>query len=207
MKESDKIKALGKIENYKHEVERVHEVLDELPSWEPAAGLKKECREVLKRMDGLRTRFDRKLVITIIGPGGAGNANFNSKFLHMTMVELARRRLLAEARAVLNVDIDELVISRSGRSIFDATVDSPQGYHRIGGQWAYALPPYAESFPRHADHRYARKDGKPRVKVWLYADGYPVFHVESFTIGNPTGVGSGFKYRPLPRPPVDGEVS
>ena len=74
MKESDKIKALGKIENYKHEVEQINEALNDLPAWGPAAGLKKECREVLKRMSGLRTRFDRKLVIAIIGPGGAGKS-------------------------------------------------------------------------------------------------------------------------------------
>ena len=74
MKESDKIKALGLIEGYTHEVERIHAHLEDLLLWEPAAGLKKECQEVLLRMDGLKTRFDRKLVVTIIGPGGAGKS-------------------------------------------------------------------------------------------------------------------------------------
>jgi len=74
MEEPEKIKALGKIESYKHEVEQIHAFLEELPAWDPAAGLKKECLEVLKRMDGLRVRFDRKMVVTIIGPGGAGKS-------------------------------------------------------------------------------------------------------------------------------------
>ena len=76
MQEYEKIKALGMIEGYKHEVEGIHALLDDLPLWEPAAGLKKECREVLKRMEELRTRFDRKLVFTIIGPGGSGKSTF-----------------------------------------------------------------------------------------------------------------------------------
>lgn len=97
------------------------------------------------------------------GPGGAGNTNFNSKFLHMTMVELGRRRLLAEARAVLNVDIDELVYSHSGTSIFDATAASEQGYVRIDGRWAFAEVPADGALVRHADHQFIRSDGKPKV--------------------------------------------
>ena len=97
------------------------------------------------------------------GPGGAGNTNFNSKFLHMTMVELGRQRLLMDARAVLNVDIDECVYSRSGKSVFDATVDSPEGYLRFDGEWVYAKEPFPAGFPRHADHGYTRKDGRPKV--------------------------------------------
>ncbi|MEN8244746.1 MAG: GTPase [Thermodesulfobacteriota bacterium] len=74
MKESEKIKALGKIEGYKHAVEGIHAHLEDISLWEPAAELKKECQEVRQRMEGLRAGFDRKLVITIIGPGGAGKS-------------------------------------------------------------------------------------------------------------------------------------
>lgn len=96
------------------------------------------------------------------GPGGPGNTNFNSKFLHMTMVELGRRRLLGQARAVLNVDIDELVYSTEGQSIFDATVASEQGYVRMNGQWAYAKAPAEGQMLRHADHTHIRSDGRPK---------------------------------------------
>jgi hypothetical protein len=96
------------------------------------------------------------------GPGGTSNTYFNSKFLHMTMVELGRRRLMSQARAVLNVDIDELAYSRTGESIFDATVNSPQGYVRMDGRWAFANPAPEGSFPRHADHMFVRSDGRPK---------------------------------------------
>jgi hypothetical protein len=96
------------------------------------------------------------------GPGGAGNTNFNSKFLHMTMVELGRRRLLGRARAVLNVDIDELVYSRSGQTIFDATVASEKGYVRMDGEWVYTDAPGGQGVD-HADHRFIRPRGGPKV--------------------------------------------
>ena len=95
------------------------------------------------------------------GPGGAGNTNFNSKFLHMTMVELGRRRLLNQARAVLNVDIDELVYTRGSANIFDATVASEKGYIRMDGDWVYAPP--KDGLMRHADHRYLNSAGGPKV--------------------------------------------
>lgn len=97
------------------------------------------------------------------GPGGGGKTNFTSKFLHMTMVELGRRQLLSKARAVLNVDIDELVYSTQGRSIFDATVQSENGYVRFNGQWVYADLPPGGQLIRHADHKFVRSDGLPKV--------------------------------------------
>ncbi|MEL6678126.1 MAG: glycosyltransferase family 2 protein [Pseudomonadota bacterium] len=97
------------------------------------------------------------------GPGGSGIVNFSSKFLHMTMVELGRRRFLDHARAVINVDIDELIHSRSGRSIFDATAESPEGYLRFNGKWVYAKPPFPDGFPRHADHTHIQVKRNPTV--------------------------------------------
>ena len=93
----------------------------------------------------------------------------------MTMVELGRRRLLGDARAVLNVDIDELVYSRSGQSIFEATVASEQGYTRVNGQWAYAdLPPDGQ-LVRHNDHYAIRSDGRPKVnRKWCVAPKGPL---------------------------------
>tara|TARA_R110002020_G_scaffold177331_2_gene370102 strand:+ start:2553 stop:3719 length:1167 start_codon:yes stop_codon:yes gene_type:complete len=94
------------------------------------------------------------------GPSGEQQTNYNSKFLHMTMVEYGRRTLLTEARAVLNVDIDELVYSKTGESIFDATVKSEKGYVRMKGQWVYTPRPEQGQghAVRHADHCFIRTD-------------------------------------------------
>lgn len=109
------------------------------------------------------------------GPGGSKNTNFNSKFLHMTMVELGRRRLLGDARAVLNVDIDELVYSKSGQSIFDATAASELGYTRVNGEWAYADLPADGQLVRHNDHYAIRSDRRPKVsRKWCVAPTGPL---------------------------------
>ena len=112
MKESDKIKALGDIETYKHEVVRTYDLLDDLPAWEPAAGLKKECSEVLKRMDGLRTRFDRKLVIAIIGPGGGGKSTLMNALAGKDNLSATGSRRPTTEKAVLlcrkTTDADQL---------------------------------------------------------------------------------------------------
>ncbi|MCG6912220.1 MAG: 50S ribosome-binding GTPase [Deltaproteobacteria bacterium] len=74
MHTAEKIKALGLIEAYKREIDDLCAQLTDLPQWTPAAALKRECREVLQRMGSLKERFDRKPVVTIIGPGGAGKS-------------------------------------------------------------------------------------------------------------------------------------
>lgn len=97
-----------------------------------------------------------------------------SKYLHMTMVHVLRQRLIGQARAALAVDIDELIYSASGHSVFDATVAAPEGYLRFAGTWVYA-----DGGSRHADHRFVlerdvrvpRKycvvpDGPQRDRVW-----------------------------------------
>ncbi|MEL6583120.1 MAG: hypothetical protein AAFQ36_04750 [Pseudomonadota bacterium] len=58
-----------------------------------------------------------------------------SKFLQISLFNLARLRFLRQARAVLNADIDELVAPVKGSTVFDRTVRSVMGYRRFGGRW------------------------------------------------------------------------
>ncbi len=74
-----RIKTLGKLESYKVEIENVLAMLQGVSFWHPAAALRKECEEVLHLIDILEEQFDRKLVATIIGPGGSGKSTlFNA---------------------------------------------------------------------------------------------------------------------------------
>ena len=68
------IKALGRIEGFKNDVHVLHQAIDRAPLWQPAAGLKKQCSEVLRMMGDLEERFERKLIVTIIGPCGSGKS-------------------------------------------------------------------------------------------------------------------------------------
>lgn len=154
-------------------------------------------KETLAKVQGLKAAAIVRAWFPF-GPGGAGKTNFSSKFLHMTMVELGRRRLLKNARAVLNVDIDELVYARNGQTIFDATVASEQGYIRIDGQWAYADKPAEGHLIRHQDHQYIRSDGRPKVnRKWCVAprgpqEGMPWLTHRIISRRDPTNPNFGF---------------
>lgn len=71
---SNSIKALGKIEGFKHDVRLLRSTIDQAPLWRPSTTLSKQCDEVLRMISGLEARFDRKLVVTIVGPCGSGKS-------------------------------------------------------------------------------------------------------------------------------------
>jgi len=68
------------------------------------------------------------------GPSGAGS-QWDSNFCQLAAWEHARWRFLQSARSVLNSDIDELVIASNGRSVFELTEESDEGYLRFPGRW------------------------------------------------------------------------
>lgn len=70
----EKIKVLGKIAACKDEVQGLTTLLEETSLWRPGSSLKKECREILDLMDDHERRFERKLMVAIIGPGGSGKS-------------------------------------------------------------------------------------------------------------------------------------
>ena len=95
-------------------------------------------------------------------PFGPVGGAFKALFLQMTLGEMVRTRFFAKARAVLNADIDELFYSRSGQSVFDATVQSPMGYLRADARWVYA-PQIAGDVPRFRDHSAVSATGVPKA--------------------------------------------
>ena len=97
------------------------------------------------------------------GPTAENNAAYSGLFLQRSLAEIGRLRFWPQARAVLNADIDELFHSRAGRSIFDATVASPDGYLRGEARWVYAKEPGPEGFVRHADHGFITPDRRPKA--------------------------------------------
>jgi hypothetical protein len=72
------------------------------------------------------------------GPQGLDARRFwwDSDFCQHGALEHARWCFLAAARSVLNTDIDELVVSRDGRSAYDAAERAPFGVIRYRGAWA-----------------------------------------------------------------------
>ena len=68
------LKALGKIESFKNDLNMLGSTLTDLSLWLPATALTKQCDEAIRMIDGIADRFERKLVVTIVGPCGAGKS-------------------------------------------------------------------------------------------------------------------------------------
>ena len=73
-KQISSVKALGQVESIKDEIERIELALESVPLWRPASALKKQCGEVSRMIDDLRERFEKKLVVTLVGPSGSGKS-------------------------------------------------------------------------------------------------------------------------------------
>jgi GTPase SAR1 family protein len=68
------LQAFGQIEGYKNDLNLLGSTLDGLTLWVPATALKKQCDEAIRMINAIAERFDRKLVVTIVGPCGAGKS-------------------------------------------------------------------------------------------------------------------------------------
>ena len=73
-RQSAALKALGKIEGFKNDLNMLRSTLADLSLWLPATPLTKQCDEAIRMIDGIAERFERKLVVTIVGPCGAGKS-------------------------------------------------------------------------------------------------------------------------------------
>jgi hypothetical protein len=98
------------------------------------------------------------------GPGGLSRTvGWDSDFCQAGAFQDARFRFLARARAVLNCDVDELVISGTGRSVFEAAARSATGCVAFEGRWvsgATRSPGRTDAAAvRHGDYRYLEPDG------------------------------------------------
>jgi energy-coupling factor transporter ATP-binding protein EcfA2 len=68
------LKALAKIEGFKNDLNMLGSTLGNLSLWHPATPHKKQCDLAIQMIDNIAERFERKLVVTIVGPCGAGKS-------------------------------------------------------------------------------------------------------------------------------------
>lgn len=78
----------------------------------------------------------------------------SARFLQSAVANYVRDAWLREARAVLSCDVDELVISQSGKSVFDAARQARLGIVTFPGYWRFCDP--SLDHPCHGDHVYQR---------------------------------------------------
>jgi hypothetical protein len=98
------------------------------------------------------------------GPSGfTKDTWWDSDFCQAGAFQDARFRFLATASSVLNCDIDELVVSPVGASIFEATEARASGFTTYGGRWiASATEPLRaiqdpDQRARHGDFRFLER--------------------------------------------------
>jgi GTPase SAR1 family protein len=97
------IKALGKIEGFKHDVRMLCNAIDRAPMWQPGASLRKQCDEVLRMIDNLEARFERKLIVTVIGPCGSGKSTLLNALAQVdNLSETGHRRPTTQSIVVLS---------------------------------------------------------------------------------------------------------
>jgi tetratricopeptide (TPR) repeat protein len=84
----------------------------------------------------------------------------DSLYCQAGMLEHARRRFLSHASSVLNTDIDELVLTDRGASVFELVEGSATGLLTFGGVWVENQPARPERYParppRHRDFAWVR---------------------------------------------------
>jgi hypothetical protein len=108
----------------------------------------------LRSIDGLQ----RSVVVEWpfkYGPQGINSwDHWDSDFCQLGAWEHARWRFLQDAQSVMNSDIDELVLSQTGRSVFEAAESSRSGLVRYRGRWIIGIDNGADdtvAAPRHTD--------------------------------------------------------
>jgi hypothetical protein len=102
-----------------------------------------------------------------LGPDGGAHWMWDSDYGQYGMLEHARHRFLPTAAAVLSADIDELVLTRDGASVFGLARKSATGHIRFAGPWiesasAEAPDPAAR---RHWHYCHIR-DGPDALPKW-----------------------------------------
>ena len=68
------LKAMGRIEGFKNDLHRLNSELSDVPLWLPGRRLGIQCSHSIGMIEGIAERFDRKLVVTLVGPSGSGKS-------------------------------------------------------------------------------------------------------------------------------------
>ena len=121
-------------------------------------------RELLAGLPGLAA-FSVIEVPFLYGNIPARRHRHRAKFLQTSLINIARHRFLHDAAGVLSNDIDEIVVSRRGQSVFEAARKSPLRYVCTPGHWRFARPEDGR-MPMHADHIWRADPDRTSAEKW-----------------------------------------
>lgn len=129
--------------------------------------------EIAERLAGV-PRLRRALVVRApypYGPAHGRTAKLEvpARFYQTAMFNLARLRMLARARSVLSIDIDEMVAPGPGPGLHAETEARLFGLTRIPGTWVYCATKGAMRPQR--DHDHVPMTPAPCTPKWCVAPG------------------------------------
>lgn len=99
---------------------------------------------------------------------GARGKGFDADWSQYASIEDGRRRFLRDATGVLQLDVDELVVSEAGKTVFDYLVESPVGAVTISGVWVEPVRSASAGDIRHRDYRYKQRAPTDNT-LWKWA--------------------------------------
>ena len=101
------------------------------------------------------------------GPGGGPSRAWDSDFAQYAMLEHGRHRFLAHAEGVINADVDELVMTVGGLSVFELAKNSQTGYLQYTGTMIENVSHLDGSDTvRHANFRYRNCPPRSAIRKW-----------------------------------------
>ena len=137
------IKARGRVEAFKHDIRMLSSSIEEAPLWRPGSALKKQCDETLRLITDLEERFDRKMVVTILGPCGAGKSTLLNALSGVdNLSESGHSRPTTRGLVILCRDREDAAPFIREIGSEDTAICSSHGSaghrHRIAGRWSTA---------------------------------------------------------------------
>ena len=115
------LKGLGRLEALVSELGLLKSSLDAVPLWRPAAALVRQCDEAVRMIRGIAGRFERSLVVTLIGPSGSGKSTLINALAGGTELSpMGRSRPTTHSLVVFSAtaeDAEDLVADLGGDSI------------------------------------------------------------------------------------------
>ena len=135
-----------------------------------------ELLDAVRRVDGIAEAAIVRWPFRYGPQGTLAKGLWDSDFCQLGAWEHARRRFLANARSVMNSDIDELVLCEDGGSIFDKAERSAFGIARYGGRWVIGTDETkAGVLPRHRDFDVMLRPQMQRTRFLLKRDAVACF--------------------------------
>lgn len=131
-----------------------------------------ELLEVIRKVEGLKAAAVIEADYPYGPADGSKKLEVSPRFLQTSMFNIVKQDLFADARAVLSVDIDELVIPNTPQSIFDAAVASFIGAVSFRELKVYPQDDEERAYGQPA-HTLVKSDGKLGNTKWCVSgDGF-----------------------------------